>query len=138
MKSDLNDFPDVKEESSEKIELKTLSKIRLDLYLKIDELKKGTQEFFFDELIRKIRSLVCDYILGKQNSKFTPNQKFLFLFYDLFNRILTETFMDQKFLMNFLYKIILLFYDPIHPKDSNVMIINDGILNLCKNQISPT
>jgi hypothetical protein len=45
--------------------------------------------------------------------------------------------MNQKFLLNFLYKRILLFYDSIHPKDSNIMAINDSILNLCKNQITP-
>ena len=36
--------------------------------------------------------------------------------------------MSQKFLKNFLYKRILLFYDSMHPKDSYIMIKFDNIL----------
>ena len=137
MKFNLDDFLDIKEENTEERELLNLSKINLDLYIKIGELKEGNQEYFYDELIARIRSLIYNYILEKQNTICSPNHKFLYLLYDLYNQLLGESFMNQKFLMNFLYKRILSFYDSIHSKDSNIMIINDSILNLCKNQINP-
>ena len=137
MKFNLDDFLDIKEDNTEERELLSLSKINLDIYIKIGELKEGTQEYFYDELIAKIRSLIYNYVLDKQNMICSPNHKFLYLLYDLYNQLLGKSFMNQKFLMNFLYKRILLFYDSIHPKDSNIMAINDSILNLCKNQITP-
>ena len=137
MKFNLDDFLDIKEDNSEERELLNLSKISLDIYIKIDKLKEGNQEYFYDELIARIRSLIYNYILEKQNTICSPNHKFLYLLYDLYNQLLGESFMNQKFLMNFLYKRILSFYDSIHSKDSNIMIINDSILNLCKNQITP-
>ena len=137
MKFDLDDFLDIREENSEERELMNLSKINLDIYIKIDKLKEGNQEYFYDELIAKIRSSIYNYILEKQNTICSPNHKFLYLLYDLYNQLLGESFLNRKFLMNFLYKRILLFYDSIHSEDSNIMIINDSILNLCKNQITP-
>jgi len=137
MKFNCDDFLHIQEDNSEERELINLSRINLDQCLKIDELKEGNQEYHYDELTAKIRSLIYNYILDNQNTICSPNHKFLNLFYDLYNRLLQKSFMNEKFLMNFLYKRILLFYDSIHPKDSNVMIINDGILNLCKDEISP-
>lgn len=137
MKFNLDDFLDIQEENSEERELINLSKINLDLYIKIDELKEINQEYFYDELVSKIRSLVYNYILEKQNTICSQSHKFLYLLYDLYNRLLGKSFMNQTFLITFLYKRLLLFYNSLHPKDSNVKIINDTILNLCKNQITP-
>ena len=88
MKFNLDDFLDIKEENTEERELLNLSKINLDLYIKIGELKEGNQEYFYDDLIAKIRSLIYNYILDKQNMICSSNHKFLYLFYDLYNQLL--------------------------------------------------
>ena len=131
----LEDFFELeKGNSKEEKELLNLTKINLDLYSKIGKLKEGNQVSFYDELILQICSLKEKYIMKNQsqNNECSPSHKFIYLFYELYNRLLGYSFMNKDFLMNFLYKTISLNYEPIDPKDSDIKIINDSISQLCK------
>ena len=79
------------------------------------------------------------YILKKEskNNKCSANHKFLYLFYYLNNKLLDESFMDKNFLLNFIYQAILVYYDALHMKNPNFKIINESIINLCKNKNTP-
>jgi hypothetical protein len=120
-----------------KEELLEIRNINSNLYSKISKLKE--RNCFFDELILQICVLREKYILKKENknNKCAANHKFLYLFYDLNNKLLDESFMDKNFLLNFLYQAILVYYDAIHTKNSNFKIINESIINLCKNNNTP-
>jgi hypothetical protein len=139
MKFNLDDFLEIKDDSPEESELRSLSTMTLDLYILNENLKEGNQVDFYDKLIDKIGSFKNEYILKKknQNAKCYPQHKCLYMFYDLYNQLLKKTFMNNKFLMTFLHKRIYYFYDSIHVNNPNVKIINDSILSLCKNQITP-
>jgi hypothetical protein len=86
-----------------------LSTITLDLYILIDNLKEGNQANFYDKLIDKTGSFKNEYILKKtnQNAKCYPQRKCLYMIYDLYNRLLKKAFMNNKFLINFVYKRII-------------------------------
>ena len=138
MSFDINDFLDFKESSSEERELLNLSSLKEDLSILINNLKKGEISNFYDELIAKIRSLIYNYVIEKSNTICSPVQKYLFLLYKLYEELLRVSFLNEKFLINFLYKRILLFFDSLHPEEyNNIMIINDSIINLCKDNITP-
>jgi hypothetical protein len=113
--------------------------INSNLYSKISKLKEGNQLCFFDELMLQICVLREKYILKKEseNNICAANHKFLYLFYDIYDKLLDELIMDKNFLLNFLYQAILLYYDAIHTKNSNFKIINESIINLCKNNNTP-
>ena len=138
MNYNLDDFLDIKDSSSEERELTNLTIISKDLYSHLNFLKKGGSTNFYDELIAKIRSLIYNYVLEQQNIICSPIQKYLFLLYHLYQKLLDISFLNKKFLMNFLFKRIFLFFDSIHMNEyNNIIIINDSILNLCKDKTEP-
>ena len=134
----LNDFLEVKEISSEEREIMQLNSLSEDLYLQIKLLKNGESKNFFDELIIKIRALINNYVLDEKSTICSPIQKYIFLLYHLYKLLLDSSFLNQKYLLNFLFKRIFLFYDSINPENYNhILIINNSILNLCKGKIEP-
>ena len=138
MSYNLEEFLDFKDNSSEERELTNLSILNKDFYLHLNFLKKGKSINFYDELIAKIRSLIYNYVLEQQNIICSPIQKYLFLFYNLYQKLLDVSFLNNKFLLIFLFKRIFLFFDSLHMEEyNNIIIINDSILNLCKDKIEP-
>ena len=134
----LDDFLEIKEMSSEEREIIQIDSLTEDLYLYIKLLKRGESKNFFDELIIKIRALINNYVLDEKNTICSPIQKYLYLLYHLYNLLSYSSFLNQKYLLNFLYKRIFLFYDSINAQNNNnIMIINNSILNLCKEKNEP-
>ena len=133
-----NDFLDIKENNFEENELENLLFLSNDLPLRINKLRRKNSPNFYDELIAEIRSLIYNYVTDNQNTICSPVHKYLFLLYYLYKTLLEDSFLNEKFLMNFLFKRIFLFYDSIHPPNyDNILIFNNGILNLCKDKIWP-
>ena len=138
MDFNLSDFISDKEINSEESELINLSNLTEDLLIDISNLYHHSSPNFYEELITKIRSLVYSYILDQENSICSPVQKYIYLLYTLYNGISTLSFMDKKFFLSFLFKRIFLFYNSINSQQyDNIMIINDSIVNLCKDEITP-
>ena len=113
----LNDFLEVKEISSEEREIMQLNSLSEDLCLHIKLLKNGESKNFFDELIIKIRALINNYVLDEKSTICSPIQKYIFLLYHLYKLLLDSSFLNQKYLLNFLFKRIFLFYDSINPEN---------------------
>ena len=128
----------IQNENSEERELLKLSTYIKSLFIKISCLNMDMTENFYGGLITKLRSLIYEYVLDKQNTMCSPMHKCLYLLYELYQKLSEITFMNKKFLINFLFKRIFLFYDALHSQEcNNVMIINDSIINICKGEITP-
>ena len=128
----------IQNENSEERELLKLSTYIKSLFIKISCLNMDMTENFYGGLITKLRSLIYEYVLEKQNTICSPMHKYLYLLYELYQKLSEITFMNKKFLINFLFKRIFLFYDALHSQEcNNVMIINDSIINNCKGEITP-
>ena len=128
----------IQNEKSEERELLKLSTYIKSLFIKISCLNMDMTENFYGGLITKLRSLIYEYVLEKQNTICSPMHKYLYLLYELYQKLSEITFMNKKFLINFLFKRIFLFYDALHSQEcNNVMIINDSIINICKGEITP-
>ena len=128
----------IQNENSEERELLKLSTYIKSLFIKISCLNMDMTENFYGGLITKLRSLIYEYVLEKQNTICSPMHKYLYLLYELYQKLSEITFMNKKFLINFLFKRIFLFYDALHSQEcNNVMIINDSIINICKGEITP-
>ena len=138
MNYDLDDYLNIKESNAEKKELLQLSSLAEDLFIHIINLKKGEISNFYEELITKMRLIIHNYVKDEFNTICSPIQKYLFLLFKLYENLIGVSFMNDKFLMNFLYNRILLFYDSLHSEDyNNIIIINDSMLNLCIGDITP-
>ena len=135
MNFDWRDFLIIRENTSEEKELLNLTNLTQDLNIQIDALISHEISNFYDDLITKTRSLIYTYVLDQTNTICSPVQKYLFLLHDLFEKLSGVSFMNEKYLMNFLYKRIFLFYNSLNAQeDNNIMIINDSIINLCKEE----
>ena len=138
MSNYLKDALTIKNENSEESELLNLSTYIKSLFIKVSCLNMDKIENFYGGLITKLRSLIYEYVLDKQNTICSPMHKYLYLLYELYQKLSEITFMNKKFLINFLFKRIFLFYDALHSQEcNNVMIINDSIINICKGEITP-
>ena len=138
MSNYLKDALTIKNENSEESELLNLSTYTKNLFIKVSCLNMDKIENFYGGLITKLRSLIYEYVLDKQNTICSPMHKYLYLLYELYQKLSEITFMNKKFLINFLFKRIFLFYDALHSQEcNNVMIINDSIINNCKGEITP-
>ena len=127
MNFDWRDFLIIRENTSEEKELLNLTNLTQDLNIQIDALISHEISNFYDDLITKTRSLIYTYVLDQINTICSPVQKYLFLLHDLFEKLSGVSFMNEKYLMNFLYKRIFLFYNSLNAQDNIIMIINDSI-----------
>ena len=138
MNFSIKDFLTISEKNPEERELLSLSSLAKDLSLQINYLNLNQATNFYDELTAKIRSLIYNYIPQQESNICNPVQRYLFLLYDLFKKLSNVSFMNKKFLLNFLYKRIIQFYNPLISQDmNNTIIINDVLMNLCKDRIKP-
>ena len=138
MNFSIKDFLTISEKNPEERELLSLSSLAKDLSLQINYLNLNQATNFYDELTAKIRSLIYNYIPQQESNICNPVQRYLFLLYDLFKKLSNVSFMNKKFLLNFLYKRIIQFYNPLISQDmNNTIIINDALMNLCKDRIKP-
>ena len=128
----------LEEAPSEEKESQNLSDLTKDLSVLISSLNRHECANFYGELITKIRTLIYSYVKEQQNSKLSPVHKYLYLLYDLFQKIAEYSFMNKNFFLNFLYKRIFSYYNPLEPnQNDNIMLINDIIVHLCTENKRP-
>ena len=128
----------LEEAPSEEKESQNLSDLTKDLSVLISSLNRHECANFYGELITKIRTLIYSYVKEQQNSKLSPVHKYLYLLYDLFQKIAEYSFMNKNFFLNFLYKRIFSYYNPLEPnQNNNIMLINDIIVHLCTENKRP-
>ena len=133
-----NVFIAIREKTPEELELSSLKNLMRDINTKILFLSQRKSAAFYGELSTAIRSLLNNYVLEEKNPICSPVHKCLFLFYQLYKRFSTKSFMDKNFLLNFIFKRIFLFYNSLNfPGINNLVVINDNIINLCKKPIMP-
>ena len=138
MNFNLEDFLKLTENDSEKKEINQYSSLTGKINLQIKLLKNGNNKNFFDELIVQIKSLIYNYVLAEDNADSSPVQRYLFLLYQLYNKLSDLTFLNDKYLINFLFRRIIPFCNSINPQNfNNIEIINSSIIKSCKVRIEP-
>ena len=100
--------------------------IDLPLFCNLNLLKKNKSLIFYDKLIYELNSL--------KRENFGSFYKYLFLLHYLYKNLLEVSFLNEKFLNNFVYKCIFPFYDFNYKEN---IIINDNIIKLCQNKSEP-
>ena len=134
----LDNFLYYEKTGSEEEEIIQLSFLEEKINIHINSHKNEQNKNFFEELIVLIRYLIYNYILDKQSKICSPVQKYLFLLYELYNKFSKTSFLNDKYLKNFLFKRIFFIYDSINPQNyNNIIIINSSIIKLCKQRIEP-
>ena len=131
-------FLSINDEPPEEKELTSLKPLMKELKTKISWLMRGISDTFYDDLSSTIRSLLNNYVLEEKDSKSSPVHKYLYLFCKIYEELKEITFMDQNYLINYLFKRIFLFHNTINSNGfNNIMAIKDSITSLSKAQITP-
>ena len=131
-------FLSINDEPPEEKELTSLKPLMKELKTKISWLMRGISDTFYEDLSSTIRSLLNNYVLEEKDSKSSPVYKYLYLFCKIYEELKEITFMDQNYLINYLFKRIFLFHNTINSKGfNNIMAIKDSITSLSKAQITP-
>ena len=132
------DFLTIGEETDQEKELLSLDPMFKDLDVQIYCLSLNESKNFYGELVTRIRSLIYNCVKAPPSNNCSQIHRYLYLFFQLYAKLSKVSFMNPEFLINFLFSRIFPFYNSINPEEINdINAINEGIINLCKDQLKP-